>query len=76
MTALLYIYVTVTLSLVACSSDNPVIPDVDESLVIISTSEEAAEMRADIKASGGQKYIFTDGNLACPALALDRRYHD
>lgn len=60
MTALLNIYVTATLSLVACSKDDPVIPDVDESIVTIPISEEAAKMRADIKASGGQKYIFTE----------------
>lgn len=60
MTALLNIYVTATLSLVACSKDDPVIPDVDESIVTIPISEEAAKMRADINASGGQKYIFTE----------------
>lgn len=49
-----------TLSLVACSNDNPVTPDADESTVTIPMSEEAAEMRADIKAAGGQKYIFTE----------------
>ena len=60
MTALLYIYVAAALSLVACSNDNPVTPDADESTVTIPMSEEAAEMRADIKAAGGQKYIFTE----------------
>jgi len=49
-----------TLSLVACSNDNPVTPDADESTVTIPMSEEAAEMKADIKAAGGQKYIFTE----------------
>ena len=60
MTALLYIYVAAALSLVACSNDNPVTPDADESTVTIPMSEEAAEMKADIKAAGGQKYIFTE----------------
>ena len=53
MAALLYIYVAAALSLVACSNDNPVTPDADESTVTIPMSEEAAEMRADIKAAGG-----------------------
>ena len=60
MSALLCIYVAAALSLVACSNDNPVTPDADESTVTIPMSEEAAEMRADIKAAGGQKYIFTE----------------
>lgn len=60
MTTLLYIYVAAALSLVACSNDSPVIPDADGSTVTIPMSEEAAEMRADIKAAGGQKYIFTE----------------
>ena len=49
-----------TLSLVACSNDNTVTPDANESIVTIPMSEEAAEMRADIQASGGQKYIFIE----------------
>ena len=48
------------MTLAACSKDGPVTPDAGESTVTILMSEEAAQMRADIKAAGGQKDIFTE----------------
>ncbi|MBQ9660825.1 MAG: hypothetical protein IJV37_06120, partial [Bacteroidales bacterium] len=50
----------IAMTLAACSKDGPVTPDAGESTVTILMSEEAAQMRADIKAAGGQKYIFTE----------------